>query len=325
MAGKRAFHRRALRRPHPARREVTCGDTDMDWPRLGAVLHTTGLWGRSYLGVGRRAASRTWQKLCHREDTGLPWGKPYRGGIHIWDYPKGNQAIRTPSPVQGLTGDPGELTPVLGLASDCSAQSDCRGCLEDSTRVHHPGNWTGALVSLGEGEWRSKRDTGQFFSPITYPIHGKKLAQRGDCRILRRCSVSPSPQLCRCLPKRHRAPTHGRRQHSWWSEPSSPREHGSPCDWYAKATASTIQWANLCLETAFPFCCPPWQTKSCSELLTLWVRVTYMRNALTGHSNAKAGSASSEGSAGRFTTWSRKGVVGTLGTYPGRGLKTTWE
>ncbi len=30
-----------------------CGDTDMDWPRLGAVLHTTGLWGRSYLGVGR--------------------------------------------------------------------------------------------------------------------------------------------------------------------------------------------------------------------------------------------------------------------------------
>ncbi len=54
------------------------------------------------------------------------------------------------------------------------------------------------------------------------PIHGKKLAQREDCRILRRCSVSPSPQLCRCLPKRHRAPTHGRRQHSWWSEPSPP-------------------------------------------------------------------------------------------------------
>ncbi len=77
----------------------------------------------------------------------------------------------------------------------------------------------------------------------------------------------------------------------------TPRGHGSPCDWYAKATASTIQWANLCLETAFPFCCPPWQTKSCSELLTLRVRVTYMRNALTGHSNAKAGSASSEGSA----------------------------
>ncbi len=115
----------------------------MDWPSLGAVLHTTWLWGRSYLGVGRRATSRTWQKLCQREDTGLPWGKPYHGRIHIWDYPKGNQAIRTPSPVQGLTGDPGELTPVLGLASDCSAQSDCRGSLEDSTRVHHPGNWTG--------------------------------------------------------------------------------------------------------------------------------------------------------------------------------------
>ncbi len=34
----------------------------------------------------------------------------------------------------------------------------------------------------------------------------------------------------------------------------TPRGHGSPCDWYAKATASTIQWANLCLETAFSFC-----------------------------------------------------------------------
>ncbi len=30
------------------------------------------------------------------------------------------------------------------------------------------------------------------------------------------CSVLPSPQLCRCLT------THGRRQHSWWSEPSPP-------------------------------------------------------------------------------------------------------
>ncbi len=141
--GKQAFWSRALRRPHPARREVTCGDTDMDWPRLGAVLHTTGLWGRSYLGVGRRAASRTWQRTLSKRRHRFPWGKPYHGRIHIWDYPKGNQAIRTPSPVQGLTGDPGELTPVLGLASDCSARSDCRGCLEDSTRVHRPGNWTG--------------------------------------------------------------------------------------------------------------------------------------------------------------------------------------
>ncbi len=57
-AGNRAFRKRSLQRPHPARREVTCGDTDMGCPRPGAVLHMTGLWGRSYLGVGRRAASR---------------------------------------------------------------------------------------------------------------------------------------------------------------------------------------------------------------------------------------------------------------------------
>ncbi len=79
-----------------------------------------------------------------------------------------------------------------------------------------------ALVSPGEGEWRSKRDTGQLFPPITcYPTHGKKLAQRGDCKISRRCSVSPSPQLYRCLPERRRA--HRMRQHSVWSEIGTPR------------------------------------------------------------------------------------------------------
>ncbi len=79
------------------------------------------------------------------------------------------------------------------------------------------------LVSPGEGEWRIKRDTGQFFPPITcYPTHGKRLAQCGDCRILQRCSVSPSPQLCRCPPERRCAPTHGRKQYSEWSEPSPP-------------------------------------------------------------------------------------------------------
>ncbi len=72
-AGKRAFRRRMLRRPHPARREVTCGDTDMDWPRLGAVLHTTGLWGRSYLGR-EEGCPEPDRELCQREDTGLPWG-----------------------------------------------------------------------------------------------------------------------------------------------------------------------------------------------------------------------------------------------------------
>ncbi len=141
--GKRAFRRRALRRPHPARREVPCGDTDMDWPRPGAVLHTTGSWGRSYLGVGRRAASRAWQRALSKGRHGftvretLPW-KNTRMGL-----PEGNQAIRTPSRVQGLTGDPGEQAQVLGLASDCSAQSDCRGCWRNSTRVRRLGNWTG--------------------------------------------------------------------------------------------------------------------------------------------------------------------------------------
>ncbi len=200
MAGKRAFQRRALRRPHPAQREVTCGDTDMDWPRLGAVLHTTGLWGRSYLGVGRRAASRTWQKLCHREDTGLPWGKPYRGRIHIWDYPKGNQAIRTPSPVQGLTGDPGELTPLLGLASDCSAQSDCRGCLEDSTRVHRPGNWTG-----GEKRRSYPRVRGNGAASVTPASSSRPLLTQHTGRNWLNAEIVESCEGVRCRPARSSA------------------------------------------------------------------------------------------------------------------------
>ncbi len=38
-----------------------------------------------------------------------------------------------------------------------------------------------------------------------------------------------------------------------------------------------------------------------------------------------AGSAFSRCRAPKFTTWSLKGVVGTLGTYRSRGLRTTWE
>ncbi len=108
-----------------------------------------------------------------------------RGRIHIWDYPKGNQAIRTPSRVQWLTRD--------------------RQKRRSYPRVR--GNGTASVTPASSTP------------PITcYPTHGKRLAQCGDCRILRKCSVSPSPQLCRCPPERRRAPTHEMRQHSEWSE-----------------------------------------------------------------------------------------------------------
>ncbi|XP_058637689.1 uncharacterized protein LOC131543902 [Onychostoma macrolepis] len=73
-------------------------------------------------------------------DANLSWIRPPVETITEDAGGQGNQAIRTPSPVQGLTGDPGELTQVLGLASDCSAQSDCRGCWRNSTSVRRPGN-----------------------------------------------------------------------------------------------------------------------------------------------------------------------------------------
>ncbi len=66
---------------------------------------------------------------------------------------KENTGLQGLTGVQGLTEDPGELTPVLGLATDCSAQSDCRGCLEDSTRVHRPGNWTGGEKGARIPRW----------------------------------------------------------------------------------------------------------------------------------------------------------------------------
>ncbi len=181
----------------------------MDWPRLGAVLHTTGLWGRSYLGVGRRAASRTWQKLCHREDTGLPWGKPYSGRIHIWDYPKGNQAIRTPSPVQGLTGDPGELTPGLGLASDCGENT--RGGQPHRTFIlggrepiprccnRHP-------IHRWRTEWNAGRPVGRT-SDITREPDGMFAAWgvRGPWGCTRRRGSYSNPQISQSVSRRSSA------------------------------------------------------------------------------------------------------------------------
>ncbi len=54
-----------------------------------------------------------------------------------------NQAIWAPSPVQGLTGDPGKLTLILGLASDCSAQSDYWGRWRILNQVSPYGELTG--------------------------------------------------------------------------------------------------------------------------------------------------------------------------------------
>ncbi len=250
--GKRAFRRRALRRPHPARREVPCGDTDMDWPRPGAVLHTTGPWGRSYLGVGRRAASRAWQRALSKGRHGftvrenLPW-KNTRMGL-----PEGNQKPY------------GHLAEYRGWPETRASkhkywawrQTAPPSLTAGGAGGLHQGSPSGelnwrrkqALVSPGEGEWRSKRDTGQFFPPLTcYPTHGKKLAQRRDCRISRRCSVSPSPQLYRCLPERRRAPTHRTRQHSVWSEPSPPWGTarlgiGTPRRWHPLSSGPTSAW-----------------------------------------------------------------------------------
>ncbi len=204
---------------------------------------------------------------------GLPWEKPYRGRIHIWDYPEGNQAIRTPSPVQGLTGDPGDLTPVLGRSLDCSAQSDCRGGLEDSTRVHRPGNWTG-----GEKRRSYPRVRGNGAASVTPASSSRPLLTQHTGRDWLNAEIVESCEGVWCRPARSSADVCQRNAMRRGNTPSgvSPHPQGARLALrLVRQGNSTIQWANLCLETAFPFCCPPWQTKSCSELLTLRVRSTY--------------------------------------------------
>ncbi len=55
----------------------------MDWPRPGAILHTTGLWGRSYLCVGRRCCQQNQTESSVKEKTQVYYEGPYRGRIHI--------------------------------------------------------------------------------------------------------------------------------------------------------------------------------------------------------------------------------------------------
>ncbi len=79
------------------------GDMWRHWYGLtqawGSTTYGMGLWGRSYLGVGRRAASRAWQSALSKGRHGfteretLPWKNTHMG------LPAGNQAIWTPSPV----------------------------------------------------------------------------------------------------------------------------------------------------------------------------------------------------------------------------------
>ncbi len=109
----------------------------------------TGLWGGSYLDLDCQQSPTEYyvkgKTRAYRE-----------GKLTVDEYTYGitNQAIQTPSPVQGLAGNPCELTPVLGLASDCSAQCDCRGWWRNSTRVRCPRNWTGVEKKLSYRQMR---------------------------------------------------------------------------------------------------------------------------------------------------------------------------
>ncbi len=142
------------------------------------------------------------------------------------------------------------------------------------------------LVYLGEGEWRSKRDTGQFFPPITYPTHRKKLAQRGDCRILRRCSCRPacsSADVCQRGAVRQRM--------GGGNTPGgvSPHHQGA---WLALRLVRQGDGLHYPVGQPLFGDSLPFSAALRGRQRAAHTWSTYMRNALTGHSNAKAGSAS---------------------------------
>ncbi len=96
-----------------------------------------------------------------------------------------NQAIRTPSPVQGLTGDPGELAPVLGLVSNCSAQSDLK-CKPDSNLCAQGRSVPGCHRSLKKAQRRYRN---KMEHRIFHPALLRGNERRGTRRLLRKSKL----------------------------------------------------------------------------------------------------------------------------------------
>ncbi len=249
------------------------GSATYDWT-LGQILP----------GSREEGCHQNLTEARQREDPGLPLGRNLTVAEYTMGLPRrGIRAIRTLSPVQGLTGDPGELTPVLGLASDCSAQSDCRGSLEDSPGFTIRGTELEekkGTCNLGEGEWG--RQAWQLASssrpPLNcYPTHGKKLAQREGG------SVSPRPAALQMSAKE------------------------VPCANAWEETTLRVKWA---LTSRGLTSVADKELFIASEAPGAVHRYAH---ALTGHSNAKAGSASSKGSACRFHHLIAEGCGGNLG------------
>ncbi len=81
-------------------KEVPCGDYTYGLAK-GSITYGS-LWGRlSQPGV-RSLHSRDGKRYLPGKDTGWPWGKPYRGRMHMWDHQMWNHYTWAPSPAQGL-------------------------------------------------------------------------------------------------------------------------------------------------------------------------------------------------------------------------------
>ncbi len=200
------------------------------------------------------------------------------------------QAIQTPSPVQGLTRDPGELTPVLGLRQTAPPSLTAGGA-----GGFHQGSPSGELNWVRKKgcsyPWVRRNGAGSMTpASSSRPLLTQHTERNWlNAEIVESCEgvrVRPARSSADVCQRGAVATTHGRRQHSWWSEPSPPggTAHlatGTPRRRPPLSSGPTSVWRQPSLSAA---------------------HMCHMRNALTGHSNAKVESASSEGSACRFTT-----------------------
>ncbi len=155
------------------------GITRMDWS--GAVLHMeVSEVDSASLGWDNYTAEMA--EVSAREDTGSPWGQPYRGRIHMWDHPKGNHYTRAPSPAQGLTL--GKHTSA-GPGVWRSATPEGAGGTSTGFAV---GNWTEKQLRrtypVRRVEWRSKRDWHRAVFQCYWPSKASTREDTGSTRRL---------------------------------------------------------------------------------------------------------------------------------------------
>ncbi len=170
-------------------------------------------------------------KVSAREDTGSPWGEPYRGRIHMWDHrtTHGHLAQHKGWPWATHECWTWRLVPPPHLTAEGPGGNfnsvRCRELNWEATKCTYP---------VRRGKWHSKRDWHWAGSSITgHPrqVHGRTPALYGDYKILQAYEVSPRPVALQCLLSRRPAPKPKRKQTPLVECALTPRGHSKHRAW----------------------------------------------------------------------------------------------